>query len=113
MGSWHAPDVVWDLVHFAGWPESPVYSGQDGVRRVLEMWAFFGERIEFELQTVHEVGDRVLAIAVQRAHGRGGAQSETRFASVMEARDGLVTRITTYTELDEALAAFGLPASTP
>ena len=107
----HGSDVVWDLVHFAGWPESPVYSGHDGVRRVLEIWSFFGERLEFELQMADEVGDRVVAVAVQRAHGRSGSPTETRFASVMKADEGVVTRISTYSDLGEALAAVGLPAS--
>jgi ketosteroid isomerase-like protein len=108
----HAPDVVWQLSDFAGWPEQPIYSGHDGVRRVLEVWSFFGARLEFELQMADAVGDRVVAAAVQRAHGaRGGAPTETRFAAVMSVDGGMVTRIATYSDLGEALSAVGLPAS--
>jgi len=107
----HAPDVEWRMIDFAGWPERPVYTGHDGVRRVLEVWSFFGSRLEFELQMVDPVGDRVVAVAVQRAHRRdGGEPAQTRFAAVMSADDGVVSRIATYSDLGEALASVGLPA---
>jgi ketosteroid isomerase-like protein len=105
----HDPQVVVDVTAFAGWPDRPVYRGHDGLRRVLEVWSWFAPTLEFEVEMMDAVGDRVVTAAVQRAHRTQRAVPiETRFSTVMTVREGRIERISVYSELEEALRSAGL-----
>jgi ketosteroid isomerase-like protein len=109
IGEFHDPDVVWDMTNVAGWPESPVYRGYDGVRRVFAWWLRPWRAVEFEIELVESVGDSVVAVFAQRAYGRAGvAGSPSRFAAVTSLRDGRVAHVVVYSNLSEAVEAVGL-----
>jgi len=104
-----APDFVWDMSTFRGWPESPTYEGLDGVRRFFEEWGSAFDDWEVELEEIRDAGDRVVALL--RQHGRSkvsGMPLDMSLAMVFTIRDGLQTGMQMYADPDEALKAAGL-----
>jgi ketosteroid isomerase-like protein len=103
------PDFVWDMSHFRGWPERPTYEGMDGVKTFLAEWTSTWDQWRVEIQTMHDAGDKVVAIA--RQHGRSkmiGMQVEMVMAMVWTVRNGKATRMDMYSDPGEALRAAGL-----
>ncbi len=97
----YAPDVV---VRGA---EIGTFEGRAAARGVLEDVIAPYEEFRSETEEVLDLGFGV-AFAVVIARGRvGGSSAEVRFryASVTSWREGLVTRQTNYTDVDEARAA--------
>jgi ketosteroid isomerase-like protein len=97
------PDAVWDA--------SPVglgvYEGREAVRGFFEDW--LGSYEDFEQDSIEfsDLGSGV-TLEVKRQRGRPAGSSESvelRFALVTAWTDGLVARIMTYTNIDEARAA--------
>ena len=39
-----APDFVWDMSNFHGWPEQQIYAGAEGARTFLADWAAAWEK---------------------------------------------------------------------
>jgi ketosteroid isomerase-like protein len=67
------------------------------------------EEISFEPEDFHEVGDRVVVVGQLGARARlTGAAVEARIAMLIQFRDGRISKLRTYTDADEALAAAGL-----
>ena len=61
-----APDFVWDMSKFRGWPEQQIYEGIQEARGFIRNWtATFGEW-ELEVETFHDAGDKVVAVVRQR-----------------------------------------------
>lgn len=103
------PDFVWDMSNFLGWPEQPLYEGVEGARRFLEDWTAAWDDWELETETLHDAGERV--VAVMRQRGRSvttGMPVDMRFAQVWTLRGGAWTRMEMYADPDEALKAVGL-----
>lgn len=102
-----APDCEIDLSRALG-PYRGVYRA-DEARRVhdafLEHW---GERRQV-LGEFIESGEHVLVPFTDHFRGRDGVEVEASGVWDWTLRDGLVTRLCLYQELDEALAAVGLP----
>jgi ketosteroid isomerase-like protein len=90
--------------------EAAVYRGHDGVRAYLrDIDEAFAE-VHAEYAEIRDLGDRILAIGRFRARGMAsGAEIETPLGTLVEARDGKATRIQTFLDPEEALAAAGLP----
>jgi ketosteroid isomerase-like protein len=109
VGSWH-PEVEWDTTHFEGWVENKVYRGHDEVRRFLEEWLASWDRDSYEASfELVDTGDRLVVLWSQRMAGRGsGAPVKLDSAQVLTVRDGKVSRIDNYTDVNEALEAVGL-----
>ena len=69
----------------------------------------FDPRPRIECSDVRDLGDRVLALGIVRATGRGsGAETELPFTVLATFRDGLVIRYVDYGDRDQALEAAGL-----
>jgi ketosteroid isomerase-like protein len=107
-----APDFVWDMSKFRGWPERQTYDGADGARQFLADWADSWEDWHVEqLEDLHDAGDKVVGIYRQRGRSKTtGLQVEMDFAQVWTLRDGKQIRMEMYASAQEALEAVGLRA---
>ena len=86
--------------------------GRDALSRVIGQWlAGFDEWSE-EIEELHDAGDQVCVVALQRGRGRdSGIGTQTRYAILYEVRGGAITRMTLYSQPAEALRAAGLQRS--
>jgi ketosteroid isomerase-like protein len=104
-----APDFVWDMSKFRGWPEQPTYEGLEGARSFLRDWTDAWDDWSLELVELHDAGDQV--VAVMRQHGRSkttGLNVDMTFAQVWTVRDGRQARMEMYADPAEAFEATGL-----
>jgi ketosteroid isomerase-like protein len=104
-----APDFVWDMSTFQGWPEQKTYAGIEGARRFMHDWLDAWDDWELEVETFEDAGDKVVAIV--RQHGRAkatGLAVDMHFAMVFTVWDGKQVRMEMYADPAEALAAVGL-----
>jgi ketosteroid isomerase-like protein len=101
--SFFAPGAVWD--------NSPVgtgtFEGAAAVRGVVEDWLCVYEEFEVETEEFRDLGNGV-GFGVNRQKGRpvgstGVVQMRQGFVSLVEG--GLIERVTTYLDPDEALVA--------
>ena len=105
-------DFVWDMSNFHGWPEQQVYEGPDGAASFFNTWLEAWEDWELEVESLHDGGDKVVALVNQRGTSKAaGMPVEMSFAMVFTLRDGKQSRMDMYSDRDEALAAAGLNAS--
>ncbi len=104
-----APDFVWDMSHYSGWPEEQTYHGIDGARTFLRHWSASWDEWELEVRSLHEAGDQVLAIMHQSGRSKeAGLPVEMHFAMLWTLRDGLETKMEMYSDPAEAMRATGL-----
>jgi ketosteroid isomerase-like protein len=104
-----APDFVWDLSTFRGWPEQQRYEGVDGLRAFLRDWAQAWDDWEAEVEALHDAGERVVSVVHLRGLSKAsGVAVETLLAHVWTLRDGLATCGALYADPAEALKAVGL-----
>lgn len=104
-----APDFVWDMSKFRGWPEQQTYDGIEGARAFLHDWLGAWDGWELEVDAFHDAGDKVVVILQQ--HGRSkttGLHVDMSFGQVWTISDGKQTRMEMYADPAEALAAAGL-----
>ena len=102
-------DFVWDMSNFLGWPEQQVYEGVEGARSFLGDWAAAWDDWEFEVEALHDAGDRIVAVMRQRGRSKlTGAPVEMSLAQVWTLRDGKEARMDMYSDPAEALQAVGL-----
>ncbi len=82
-----------------------------GREAVFRFWREFIGNVggQFELETAHDAGDRVVTVATIRGAGEtSGAPVKIRFGQVWSFRDAKVSRMDSYYEASEALEAAGL-----
>ncbi len=105
-----APDFVWDMSKFRGWPEQRVYVGIEEARKFIREWTAAFDDWAIEVDALHDAGaDRVLGIMRQRGRAKStGLPIDMRYAQVFTIRDGKQTRMEMYSDPDEALRAVGL-----
>lgn len=104
-----APDFVWDMSSFHGWPDAQVYEGVAGAQRFLREWLATWEDWELEVDELRDAGDKVVALVTQRGRPKaGGLPVDMHFAQVWTIRDGRQTRMEMYSDRAEALADTGL-----
>ncbi|HEY4427836.1 MAG TPA: nuclear transport factor 2 family protein [Solirubrobacteraceae bacterium] len=108
-GDWDAlldmyrPDIVWDM--------SPaglgIYEGPAAIRAFFEEWTGSYEEYEIVPEEILDLGGGVVFVAVVQ-NGRPAGSSgrvQLRYGSVVVWVDGGASRITNYTDVDEARAA--------
>src|SRR5688572_14581195 len=106
----HAPDFVWDMSKFRGWPEQQTYEGAEGARAFLRDWLEAWDDWELEVEALHDAGDKVVAIVRQRGRSKAsGLPVDMAFGQVWTIRDGKSARMEMYADPVEALEAVGLP----
>jgi ketosteroid isomerase-like protein len=108
----YSEDIVWDTSSWrqAELDQKRVYTGHEGVRRAWrERLAAFGE-IDFEVEELIEVGDRVVAVIRDRQIGRSsGVPISNSHAAIWTLAGGKVTRLEIFDGRRQALEAAGLP----
>ena len=107
-----APDFVWDMSKFRGWPEQQLYEGIEEARRFIREWTAAFDDWAIEIDALHDAGtDRVVGIMRQRGRSKTtGLPVDMLYAQVFTIRDGKQTRMEMYSDPDEALKAVGLAA---
>ena len=105
-----APDFVWDMSKFGGWPEQQVYEGLEEARGFIRDWTAAFEDWKIEIDAVHDAGgDKVVGIIRQRGRSRStGLPVDMLLAQVWTVREGLETRMEMYGDIGQALEAVGL-----
>jgi ketosteroid isomerase-like protein len=105
-----APDYVWDMSHFRGWPEQQTYEGIDEARRFIREWTSAFDDWEIEVEAIYDAGgDKVVGVLRQRGRSKTtGLPVDMPYAQVFTIRDGKQTRMEMYADPDEALKAVGL-----
>jgi ketosteroid isomerase-like protein len=109
--SFYGPDTYWDMT--AGGLGR--YDGPAVLRQFFVGWTSSYREWEIELEDVRDLGrDKVLAVALTRGrHNRRADWVELRFATIATWIDGRMTRITSYTDIDEARTAAAHIAGDP
>jgi ketosteroid isomerase-like protein len=104
-----APDLVWDMSQFRGWPEAPLYHGVDGARSFLRAWTEGWDDWMIRLESLHDAGDLVVAVVRQSGRSKAtGLPVDMMFGMVWTVRDGKQARMTMYADPAEAMRAAGL-----
>lgn len=104
-----APEFVWDMSTFDGWPERQTYDGPEGTREFLTDWVGAWEDWRLEVRQLIDAGDDVVAIVHQSGRSKTtGLEVDMDFAQVWTLEDGKQTRMRMYADPDEALRAVGL-----
>jgi ketosteroid isomerase-like protein len=103
------PDFVWDMSHFDGWPEQQVYEGAQGADDFFAEWGSAWDDWEVEIEAMHDVDDKVVAIVHQQARSKiSGMPAEMLLAQLWTFRGGKMARMDMYSDPREALKAVGL-----
>ena len=103
------PDFVWDMSHFTGWPEAQTYHGVEGVRQFMDDWIDVWDEWEWEIRSIHEAGDKVVAVLHQAGRSKSsGVRVEMDFAQLFTVEGGRQRRLEAYADPAEALAAVGI-----
>ena len=106
-----APEFVWDMSTFRGWPEQQLYEGAEGTERFMAEWLAAWDEWSLDAESFHEADDKVVAVMRQRGRSKAsGLEIDMRFAQVWTMRDGLTTRMQMYADPPEAFAAAGVEA---
>jgi ketosteroid isomerase-like protein len=105
-----APEYVWDMSHFRGWPEQQTYEGIDEARRFIREWTAAFDDWEIEVVALQDAGgDKVVGVVRQRGRSKTtGLPVDMLYAQVFTIRDGRQTRMEMYADPDEALKTVGL-----
>jgi ketosteroid isomerase-like protein len=106
-----APDWVWDMRTFRGWPENQEYRGSDEFMEFFARWIEPYDEWDFEVEDLVDAGDdRVVAVIRQRGRVRGaGSWVELHYGTVCTLADNLIQRMQIFMSAEEALEAVGLP----
>ena len=103
------PEFVWDMSTFRGWPEEQRYAGIEATRRFFRDWLEAWNDWELEVESLHDAGDKVVAIVRQQGRAREtGMPIDMTFAQVLTVRNGKQVRMEMYADPSEALEAAGL-----
>ena len=104
-----APEFVWDMSTFTGWPERKTYDGVDGMREFVADWTSAWDDWRLEVEELVDAGDQVVAIVRQSGRSRTtGLPVDMRFAQLWTLADGKQAYMRMYADPEEALRAAGL-----
>jgi ketosteroid isomerase-like protein len=104
-----APEFVWDMSTFRGWPGQQEYRGVEGARQFLDEWLEAWDDWELSLEDLHDAGGQIVAIVRQQGRSKAaGLPVDMTFAQMFTLRDGKQVRMQMYAQPSEALQAAGL-----
>jgi ketosteroid isomerase-like protein len=97
-----APDAVWITSDFEG-----IFEGREAIRGLIDDFVRSFEDLQQETgESRYLGGGATFTVVVQRGRPRNSTVFvERRVAAVAVWADGLIERLTTYTDIDEARAA--------
>jgi ketosteroid isomerase-like protein len=97
--------VVW----LEGVGTEPETTGLQAMSDVMMSWLETHGRLTLTAERLIDAGDQVVASAAWRGRGKtSGVATQWRFGLVFTLRDGRITSMVAYRELDDALEAVGL-----
>ncbi len=103
------PACAWDMTHFEGWPDTPVYRGHEGLRKIFEEFYAAWDDVRVEPSDLLQIGQKLMiTCTLQVRGGASGAEASVQFTQVAETRDGLIYIVDNYTGKSQALEAVGL-----
>jgi ketosteroid isomerase-like protein len=100
------PDIEFDMTT-TGMAGFGLYRGRDETVAFLEEWSSAFEPFEVKVEEITKL-DRAAALVVysQRVRPAVGGPPETlRYAQIVEVADGRITRVRTYTDVEQARRA--------
>jgi ketosteroid isomerase-like protein len=102
MTSFFAHDAVWVTDEGIG-----TFEGVAAIRRFVEDWQGSYEQYEAEVEEALDLGRGLtFAVSMQRGRLRGSSRDvQIRFAAVYTWAEGIIVRMTSYSEIDKARAA--------
>jgi ketosteroid isomerase-like protein len=101
------PEVEWNTASTLD--GGVVLHGHDGVRDWFRQMDAIWDDVWWDVERLHDLGDRVLAITRATARGReSGAMVEMMIGTIWTLSDGKVVRVETYMDPAQALDAVGL-----
>jgi ketosteroid isomerase-like protein len=102
------PDVVWDMSRSA-FPDTGELHGVEGVHRWFDgLRSAFGE-VSYEIERLHEAGDRVAVEIHLRGRGpTSGIAVDYSFVPLITFRAGAIVRMERYDHWSQAMHAMGL-----
>jgi ketosteroid isomerase-like protein len=104
-----APDFVWDMSTFRGWPERKYYEGVDGMREFIADWTAAWDEWRLEVVELKDADDAVVAILHQSGRSKTtGLVVDMDFAQVWTFEGSKMTRMRMYADPHEAFRAVGL-----
>ena len=103
--SFLAPDAVWDISRM----DFGIFEGVAAIRAFLKEWLAAYDALDTETEELHDLGNGVLfGVFTQKARLKGSTGDvQQRSARVFLVADGVIVRIMSYSEIDEARAAAG------
>jgi ketosteroid isomerase-like protein len=105
-----APDFVWNLSSFQGWPGRHEFTGIDEFNEFFASWIEpYSEWVQ-EIVRVEDAGrNQVVATMRQRARLRdSGSWVDLNYALLFTLREGVIQRSQLFTPPEDALKAAGL-----
>jgi ketosteroid isomerase-like protein len=104
-----APEFVWDMSTFGGWPEKQRYGGVEGAREFMRAWLDAWDDWQLEVLEMHDAGDKVAAVMRQTGRSKStGMEIDMTFVQVFTLKEGKETHMHMYSTPEEGLAAVGL-----
>ncbi len=104
-----APEFVWDMSTFEGWPEQQQYLGIEGARQFMRDWLEAWDEWEIHVEELRDAGDKVVAILRQRGRAKTtGLEVDMHLSQVFTMRDGKQVRMEMYADPTAGLEAAGL-----
>jgi ketosteroid isomerase-like protein len=84
-------------------------TGLQAMSDLMMSWLEAHDRLTLTAERLIDAGDQVVASATWRGRGKAsGVATEWRFGQVLTLRDGRITSMVSYRELDDALEAVGV-----
>lgn len=100
----YARDIEWDMTHYSGWPDDPVFHGHEGVRKFMRGWFSSFDEWEATIERIVDKETDVIAVINDVVYVKGSrVPIKRRFAHVFTFRDGQIVRSRIYSDPAEAL----------
>jgi ketosteroid isomerase-like protein len=82
--------------------------GREELGRIIGQWVGSFDEWSEEIEAIHDAGDRICVVAVQRGRAKdSGIEAETRYAVLYEIGGGAITRMKLYGDPAQALRDAG------
>jgi len=106
---YYAPDIEWNMTHYSGWADDPIYFGHTGVRTFMRGWITSFDQWEATIERIVGAGDEVVAVINDRAYIKGSSLPITRrFAHRFSFQGSKIVRSLLYSDPADAFEAVGL-----